>query len=101
MIFEMLVGRVTPSKGETFAEICGPLRQMDYVPRSRPNMARKFGILNFSRKLLTMALNRKLLVFWVQINLKKSNLDKKWLNNGQKKHAHIWACILFLTIIRP
>ena len=28
MIFEILVGRNTPSVGETFAEIDGPLRQM-------------------------------------------------------------------------
>ena len=60
MIFEILVGRNTPSIGETFAEIFGPLRQMGYVPC--PNMARQYGILNFSPKVVIMVFNRKLLV---------------------------------------
>ena len=38
MIFEILVGRNTPSIGETFAESLGPLRQMGYVPRPCPIM---------------------------------------------------------------
>ena len=64
MIFEILVGRNTPSIGETFAEIFGPLRQMGYVPRPCPNMARKFGIFNFSPNVVNMVPNRKLLVSW-------------------------------------
>ena len=50
MIFEILVGRNTPSIRETFAEIFGTLRQMGYVPHPYPNMARKYGIFNFSAK---------------------------------------------------
>ena len=63
MIFEILVGRNTPSIGETFAEIFGALRQMGY-------MAQKFGIFNFSPKVVTMVLNQKLLVCLVQLNKK-------------------------------
>ena len=57
MIFEILVGR------ETFAEIFGALRQIGF-------MARKFGIFNFSPKVVTMVLNQKLLVCLVQLNKK-------------------------------
>ena len=56
---EMLVGRNTPSIGETFGDL---LRQIDYMPRPCPNMARKFGIFEFSQKVVAMILNRKLLV---------------------------------------
>ena len=63
MIFELLVSRNTPSIretfAETFAETFGLLRQMVYVPRPCPNMARKYGIL--SPKVVIMVLNRKLL----------------------------------------
>ena len=38
MIFEILVGRNTPSIRETFAEIFGTLRQMGYVPPMPENM---------------------------------------------------------------
>ena len=62
MIFEILVGRNSPSIGETFAEIFGTLRQMGYVPHPCPNIARKYGIFNFSAKVVIMVLNRKLLV---------------------------------------
>ena len=55
--FEVLVGRNTLSIGETFAEIFRLLRQMGYEPRLCPNMARKFGIFNFSPKVVTMVLN--------------------------------------------
>ena len=37
MVFEILVGRNTPSIGETFGEIFRPLRQMGCVPRPCPN----------------------------------------------------------------
>ena len=43
IILEILVARYTPSIGETFGEILSPLRQMGYMPRPCPNMARKFG----------------------------------------------------------
>ena len=62
MIFEILVGRNTPSIRETFALIFGPLRQIGYVPRPSPNMARKYGGFNFSPKVVIIVLNRKLLV---------------------------------------
>ena len=38
MIFEILVGRNTPSLSGTFAEIFRPMRQMGYVPRSCSNI---------------------------------------------------------------
>ena len=59
--FEILVGRNTPSIRETVAEMFGPLRQMGYVPRPCPNMARKYGIFNFSPKIVIMVLNLGLL----------------------------------------
>ena len=59
MIIEILVGRNTPSIGETFADIFGPLRQM----------VRKFGIFNGTQSkalgLLSAAIQ------------KKSNFDRK------------------------
>ena len=62
MIFEILVGRNTPSIGETFGEIFRPLHQMDCVPRPCPNMGRKIDIFDFRPKVVTMVLNWKLLV---------------------------------------
>ena len=75
MIFEILVDRNTPSTGDIFSDflllisvpkygptIFGPLRQIGYVPRPCPNRAQKFGIFNFSPKVVTLVLNRKLLV---------------------------------------
>ena len=41
----------------TFAEICEPLRQMGYVPRPCPNMARNHGIFNFSPKVVTIEIS--------------------------------------------
>ena len=40
---------------------------MGYVPHPCPNMARKYGIFNFSAKVVMMVLNWKLLVSWVQL----------------------------------
>ena len=43
IVFEMLVGRNTPSIGETFGSIFRSLRQMGYMSRPCPKMARKCG----------------------------------------------------------
>ena len=56
-IFEILVGRNTPSIGETFGEICIPLRQTGYMPRPCQNIARKFGIFKFSQNVVTVVLS--------------------------------------------
>ena len=45
-----------------------PQHQMGYMPRPCPNMARKFGIFKLSQKLVTIVLNRKLLVSCVQLS---------------------------------
>ena len=62
MIFEILVGRNTPSIWETFGEIFRNLRQMGCVPRPCPNMGRKF-----KTKVVIMVLNLKLLVYKVEL----------------------------------
>ena len=77
MIFEILLGRNTPSIGETFAEIFDPCAKY-------PNMARKFGILNFSPKVVTMVLNQKLLVCRVQLYKKNQIWTKNDWIMGKK-----------------